>query len=242
VPVGGDADIGAYEWRLPGVTLTPDLSASPDPGTQAVFTHTVENTGNAQDTFEVSAVSANGWSVQVVPAQVTVAAGSSATVMVMVDVPAGLAAGTTDTINVAATSVPNPAVVDGAQDEITVALVPALTFTPDRAAGALPGTLAVYEHTLTNNGNGSDTFHLSSISSQGWSGSTQPIAVTLAAGVSTTVKVYVSVPSGTAEGTVDAMTVTATSLGDGSVSAFVIDTTTAQGWPYSIFLPLVSRP
>jgi hypothetical protein len=241
VPAGGDADMGAYEWRLPGVSLTPNRATLSDPGTQAVFTHTVSNTGNAQDTFAVSASSTSGWAVEVTPAQVTLPAGDSAVVTVKVDVPAGLAAGTTDTVNVSVASILNPAVVDGAQNDVTVALVPALTFTPDRAAGVLPGGPVVYEHTLTNDGNGTDTFHLSASSSQGWGVTIEPFGVTLAAGSSETVRVYVSVPAGTAEGTTDVTMVTATSLGDASVSASVVDTTTAQGWPYSLFLPLVNR-
>lgn len=241
VPAGGLADMGCYEWRLAGVEIGPDLSTTPKPGTQAVFVHTITNTGNAQDVFNLSAVSANGWTVQVVPAQVTLPAGGTASVTVTVNVPAGLPAGTADTINVSAASVPNPAVVDGAQDGITVALAPALAFTPNRAAGGLAGMLVVYEHTLTNLGNGADTFQLSAVSSQGWSVSIAPHGVTLAAGASTTVRVWVTVPAGTPAGTVDVTTVTATSLGDGTVSASVTDTTTAQGWPYTVYLPLIVR-
>jgi len=162
-------------------------------------------------------------------------------VTVTVSVPAGEAARATDTINVTAASVPNPTVVDGAQDDVTVALVPALTLTPDRTAGGLPGAMVIYEHTLTNDGNGPDTFQLSASSSQGWSVSLNPYAATLAACGSTTVRVYVSVPSGAAAGTVDATTVTTTSVGDGSVFDAATDTTTAQSWPYTIYLPLVVR-
>jgi hypothetical protein len=35
------------------------------------------------------------------------------------------------------------------------------------------------------------------------------------------------------------VTVTATSMGDAAVSAAVFDTTTAQAWPYTLFLPLM---
>ncbi|MEE8389656.1 MAG: right-handed parallel beta-helix repeat-containing protein, partial [Anaerolineae bacterium] len=244
VPAGGDADMGAYEWRLPGVELGPDLSATPDPGTQATFQHTITNTGNAQDTFGLSAVSAQGWTVQVSPSSATLPADGTAPVTVTVTVPAGLAAGTTDSINVTAASVPNPLVVDAAQDDITVALVPTMTLTPDRAAGALASSTVVYEHTLTNQGNGQDTFNLNATSSQGWSVTLTPYAATLPASGSTTVRAWLSVPSSVVSGTVDVMTVTATSAGDGSVSDSVIDTTTAYSTPpvpYAIYLPLVIR-
>ena len=161
--------MGAYEWRLPGVELEPNQSATPDPGTQVAFHHTISNTGNAQDTFNVSAASGQGWTVQVSPYLVTLPANGTASVLVTVTIPAGLPAGTTDVISVTAISAPNPAVVDAAYDNVTVALVPALTLTPDRVAGALAKTTVVYEHTLTNLGNGEDTFSLSAVSSQGWS-------------------------------------------------------------------------
>ena len=241
VPAGGEADMGAYEWRLPGVNLTPNRSITPDPGTHAVLTHTVENIGNAQDTFSVNAISANGWSVQVAPTQVTLPAGGSSVVTMTLEVPTGQPAGATDTINVSVASVPNPAVVDGVQDHVTVALVPALTFTPDGEGGALPGTMAVYEHILTNDGNGTDIFHLSASSSLGWSVSIKPHALTLASGSSAAVRAYVTVASSAVEGATEDTTITATSVSDGTVTASVTDRTTAYGWPYSLFLPLVNR-
>jgi hypothetical protein len=240
VPAGGVVDMGCYEWRLPGVDLWPDRSATPRPGTQVTFQHTISNTGNGGDIFNLSATSAQGWSVQVTP-QVALPAGGGTTVFVAVMVPAGLPAGITDTIRVVATSAANPLVVDAVRDDITVALAPALTLAPDRTGGALVGSKVVYEHTLTNLGNGTDTLQLSVVSSQGWGVTVVPPAVTLAAGVSTTVQVWVSIPANAAPGAIDVATAKATSATDGTVFQTVADTTTAYGWPYHTFLPLVTK-
>ncbi len=99
----------------------------------------------------------------------------------------------------------------------------------------------VYEHTLTNLGNGSETFLLSASSSEGWSVSVQPAAVTLGKGDTETVKVFVSIPASAAAGTVDVTTVTATSQSDGAVSDTATDSTTRQAYPYGVYLPLVRR-
>ena len=124
--------------------------------------------------------------------------------------------------------------------DTTVALVPAVSLEPDRAAGGTPG-LVVYEHTLTNLSNGSETFLLSASSSLGWGVSVQPASVLLAQGGTATVKVFVSIPASAAPGTVDVTTVTATSQSDGSVSDTATDSTTRQAYPYGVYLPLVRR-
>jgi hypothetical protein len=241
VPIGGQADMGCYEFHIPGVVLAPDLSVEADPGEVITLTHTLTNSGNAQDSFALSVQSAVGWDVKVVPAAVTLPPDGEATVYVVVTVPADLSAGDMDTVTVRADSTLNPMVMDSAQDEVTVALVPALTFTPDRGVSALVNSLVVYEHTLTNDGNGTDTFQLSVASSLGWSVSLNHYAITLAEGESAIIEAWVRVKSSAAEGEVDVTTVTATSLADGTVSASVVDTTTARHWPYNIYLPLVLR-
>ena len=91
---------------------------------------------------------------------------------------------------------------------------------------AVAGTSATFTHTLTNMGNVPDTFTLSTNSAQGWVVSSSPNP-TLNAGASTQVTITVTIPAGTAGGTVDSVTLTATSQLDGAVSDSVTDQVTA---------------
>jgi hypothetical protein len=240
-PVGPAPDMGCYEWRLVGVELEPDLDVEVNPGEEVTLHHAITNTGNAQDTFTLTVKSASGWPVEVTPEEVTLGPGGSAPVQVVVEVPGGLLAGVMDAITVTARSEPNPTAVDAAYDELTVALVPALTFQPDRAAGAPAGTLVVYQHTLTNESNGPETFLLSKGSSLGWTVTISPAVAILDEGEAATVKVRVSIPSGAPVGAEDVTTVTATSLTDSGVSASVKDTTTREASPYVLYFPIAGR-
>ena len=241
VPAGGQADMGAFEWFRAGVTLAPDRASTEDPGTVAAYDLTVTNDGNVADTFLLDVpVNPLGWTVAVVPPTVSLNPGASATVQVNVTVPAMATAGTLSQMTVRATSQSDGAVQDIAAIDTTVALVPAVSLEPDREAGGTPGVV-VYEHTLTNLSNGSEAFLLTASSSEGWSVSVQPAAVTLAQGGTATVKVFVSVPAGAAPGTVDVTTVTATSQSDAAVSDTATDSTTREAFPYGVYLPLLYR-
>ncbi len=74
-----------------GVSLTPDGAQTADPGQEAVYSHTITNTGNFTDTFTFTAVSNAEWIV-IVPADVTLAPGAAAGIFVTVTVPAAGAA------------------------------------------------------------------------------------------------------------------------------------------------------
>lgn len=127
------------------------------------------------------------------------------------------------------------------ESKVTVDMKAGLTFAPNNAANAAPGVTQVYQHVLTNTGNGSDNYTLTFSSLQGWTytafvdvnedgilddGDTRVDApLTVAAGASVKLLVRVQVPAGTPGGQVDTVTVTATST-DVAVSASVQDTTT----------------
>lgn len=127
----------------------------------------------------------------------------------------------------------------------TVSQVAAVLVDPDNAATADPGDVVVYAHTLTNNGNGDDTFDLTATSSNGW---TTVVFIdtngngVYDAGTDTVITdsgvvaadgtfdfwVAVTVPAGTADGTADTTTVTGTSQFDNTVSESALDTTTVS--------------
>ena len=126
----------------------------------------------------------------------------------------------------------------------TVLQLGAVAVAPDNSSNADPGDTVYYAHTVTNLGNGTDTIDLTLSSSQGLTvqfyedadgsgtltggdtalGAT-PSTPALAADGTYDILVEVVVPVGTAGGTVDVTTVTATSQFDGAVDT-AADTTT----------------
>lgn len=133
-----------------------------------------------------------------------------------------------------------------------VSQVAAVDISPNNSATASPGDVVSYPHTITNNGNGSDTIDLSFVSSQGWTvqvfadtngngvvdvgeslltdtdSDSTPDTGSLAANGTFKIVVRVTVPGGAADATVDMTTLTATSSFNTSVSDTATDTTTVS--------------
>lgn len=134
----------------------------------------------------------------------------------------------------------------------TVSQVAAVDISPNNSSTADPGDVVSYPHTITNNGNGTDTIDVSFVSSQGWTvqifadtngngvvdlgeplltdtdGDTTPDTGALAHDTNVKIVVRVTVPGGTADNTVDVTTLTATSSFNTSVSDTATDTTTVS--------------
>ncbi|HVC16307.1 MAG TPA: hypothetical protein VNE18_03310, partial [Rhodanobacter sp.] len=120
--------------------------------------------------------------------------------------------------------------------------VASLTLTANGAQTSTPGTTVYYPHTLTNTGNGGDTFALAAVNGSGFSmtgiqifadnGSGQPTgaAITssgpLAAGAIFKFIVVAVVPATATSGQTNALTVTATSGFNSALNASNTDTTT----------------
>ncbi len=134
----------------------------------------------------------------------------------------------------------------------TVSQVAAVQAAADNAGGAVAGQTVYYPHTITNLGNGTDNFDVTTSSSQGWTVTlyedvnnngaydagtdvllddddldTTPDTGNLAADDSLRIIVCIAVPGGTPDGTVDVTTVTATSDFDGSNESATNTTTVA---------------
>jgi uncharacterized repeat protein (TIGR01451 family) len=123
--------------QVAGVDVEPPRSSIGDPGTTVVFNHTLANVGNGTDDISVTATSRVGWPVRVhldangnsaldagdpqVGGPITLAMGDTAYLLVAVDVPASaIVRGTTDTVDVAATSGFDPAESDALLDELFI--------------------------------------------------------------------------------------------------------------------------
>ena len=108
--------------QLPGLAFTPNYSNSLLPGEAITYTHTLTNTGDYSDTFTVAIASdLYGWAELLPdnPFDITLDAGESAPVQVVVTVPPFAAAGFANTIIIQATSNYSIAVTGFVTDTVT---------------------------------------------------------------------------------------------------------------------------
>jgi len=95
-----------------GVSITPATDAkSGTPGAEVIYTLTVENTGNAADSFDLTADAV--WGTIIAPSSVgPLAAGATTDITVTVSIPMGAANGAVDIATITATSQGNTAISD----------------------------------------------------------------------------------------------------------------------------------
>jgi hypothetical protein len=112
-----------------GVVLSPDDAASANAGEMVTYTVSVTNTSNVDDVIDLTAVSANGWTVHLHETSVSLVAGGSADVMVTVHVPVDATNGETDDVTVTAMSQGDPTMMDEAVLTTTAVVPPpAMTY------------------------------------------------------------------------------------------------------------------
>jgi parallel beta-helix repeat protein len=166
----------------PIVTLSDPTPPSPQgalPGTSKTFQHTVTNTGTAAGALTITKSSSNGWTtvLDTSACPATLAAGGSCNISLTVNVPANAAAGELNDTTITA-SLAGAAASAQKTDRTTALLNAGLTFTPDTQAKSTgPGQPVSYQHTLTNTGNGTDTFSVTvtlGANMAGWTYSVQP--------------------------------------------------------------------
>jgi len=188
--------------RRPHVTLTPDYSRDVAPGTVITYVHTLSNSGGISDSYVITYVSSLGWAVVTPTVVYTLPPGSKVGVTVMVDVPAGLHRGIVGTTLVTATSQITEAVYASVKDETTVSYVPGAVIAPDRDDQVAPGGTVTYTHILTNTGNDTETFDLTTSGNFGYADLKNPTGpVELGPGESyTQVVVTVQFPDHAASG------------------------------------------
>ena len=225
------ADIGNFDG-VAGTTNDTGLNLNADPGTNVDFALDVINGGGSSDNFSLSSTLPAAWSAtfhvdanangvldagELTPVASTgpVAVGAEINLIARVAVPAGAAAGLNN-VSFTATSSVNGAISDTIANTVTVNAVAVVVFDPDNAGNATAGGTISYAHTVSNTGNTGDTFDLSYVSSQGWSyvfldaTSTPITSVVLAPGASANITARLTVPVGTAVGTVEVGVLTAT--------------------------------
>lgn len=236
------ASVSVTVGFLPGVdvsspaTVTP---ASPSTGNELAFT--ITNPGNGVDSVSVSTTAGSGVTItgykigsttyttlgelNEALAGIAVPAGSSVTVTVVYTVAPGQG-GQTIPVELTATSRRAPGTSDASTTNVQPPVATGVTVTPDNQnVDRLPsnGTQYTQTYTVTNTGNASDTFTLTSaggslltvVSTNGTAGTGS--SITLAAGGSTTISVIYTVGQAAA-GTQELLTLTATSTTSGSTT------------------------
>ena len=216
-----------------GVRLSSNMAKAEQPGRTLHYTHTLENLGNINDVFTITAASGQGWNLSVTPSgPIALNAFGSASVGIQLTVPATAISGTLDVTVITATSIYSAAIADTVVDTTTVITAPqsitrAVSFEPDNAKTVLANLSVYYTHTLKNTGNTADTFSFTSSSSQGWTLTLSPAGpINLDAGESAEVQATLAVPAGVSAGTVDLSVITATSAYSQAVFDTVTNTTT----------------
>jgi hypothetical protein len=236
---------GAYVWPLSYGPIDADYSAylAPNtiintlPETTVVHEFTLTNTGNNDDSYNLT-IGGNSWTTTLLTATpVALQAGESATIQVQVDVPD--APNTSDSFTLTATSVNLPAVSVSAMGTTNAVVNPGGSgSTPDDDQSGEPGTVLTYTVTIENTGDYTDTFTVE-LNGNSWptSASTNSVGP-LAPGASADIEIYVTVGnSGT-----DSVTVTFISDLDPNVSDSVILTSTAEIVDFNVYMPALFKP
>jgi subtilisin-like proprotein convertase family protein len=96
-----------------GVALSGDQALTGTAGTTVTYTLSVTNMGDAADVIDLTAISATGWTVDPIPS-VSLSAGASTNVSLVVHVPANASNGQTDAVTVTAASQGEPLETDTA--------------------------------------------------------------------------------------------------------------------------------
>jgi uncharacterized repeat protein (TIGR01451 family) len=227
--VGSAPDIGADEFVWGTIEFTPDYSGVVSHCLSISYQHIVTHTGRYTDTFDFSWVSSEGVIATIVPPQVVLGHDMTATIDVQISVPCTVTGPVKDTTVLTVASQSHAFINNQVTETNYIDVQPVLVFEPDQEATSPPTTI-YYTHTLTNDGNYTDTISFEFLSSNGWPVSVVD-AVTLGPQQSTVVTVTVTIPGDVLSGTVDTTIVTATTMFSDMVNgipvnATVVNTTT----------------
>ena len=216
---------------------------STDPGVAVDFEHTLTNVGNIDGTFDLTVEDLpGGWTSSFAPADsVNINEGDNTQITVRITPPDGTLAGNYN-FTVRATAQGGTNATDTVVDTVEVNRKADLDLVSDEANTEPPNTVVTTTHTLTNNGNFTDTINLTASTSEGWAVRPLPPVLDIPAGTSEQIEVELTIPPGQVKDLVNTTLVTATSAFSPSVEASVQITTTIAEAPGVLWVePILSR-
>jgi hypothetical protein len=105
----GPGPHGVTPPRIRTFSFAPDQGSTPDPGATVIYTHTLHNTGNVTDTYQIQWSSSQGWASVNAASPLTLNPAESGIMTVTVNVPNTSAVrGLTDTTIITASSIISP--------------------------------------------------------------------------------------------------------------------------------------
>ncbi|MCA9978647.1 MAG: hypothetical protein KC413_22965, partial [Anaerolineales bacterium] len=231
-PNGSGIDVGADEYYpdIFNFSLTPETSANNvDRGTDAIFTHVLNNIGTADDSYTFTCATDPFWSVVNCPNSVAVASGATTNVQTTIHIPGSATALSNGRTIITATSVTSPTLFQRVIVDSTVNPQPGVNFTSNYTQTVLPGATITYTHILTNTGDADDTFTISLITGE-WAEllPSNNFALFVPQGESRLVRVRITVPPYAPAGLADVTQIRATSGYNTAVFATVIDNISAK--------------
>ncbi|GAB4144541.1 MAG: hypothetical protein Fur0021_01200 [Candidatus Promineifilaceae bacterium] len=216
----------------PGVTLDPpQMWLSGNAGSLVTHTLTLANTGNYTDTFTLQ-LAGYAWPTTLQPTSVTLGAGATTAVDVVVSIPLEPTAASDSFMLTAVSHLDSSVTVQAAG--VTELPVAALSLSGETSQSGFLGQTLWYTLTVTNLGTDADSFHIH-LSDSAWPTTATPDHLpNVPAQSSATFTVSVLVGSGLS----DSVTVTVVSTLNPELSASLTLTTTT----HALFLPLVNAP
>jgi hypothetical protein len=207
------------------------------------YYHTVNNTGNVDDTFQLSYDSQYNWEVALdPPGHFSVPAGTSFPVTVTLKLPAGAApevrAGLVEHTLITVTSVTSPTVTDDVIDTTTVLPKVVISVVPTTSLAETQATkLVTHTHQVINNGNITATVNLSYTPTRGWPTTLSATTLTLVPGQSLGISLGVTPPAGVSAGQSETTLINVTVPSDASQNKVVTDTTRVVVTPKASLVP-----
>jgi uncharacterized membrane protein len=201
------------------VNIWPD-HGSALPGGTLIYAVTVINSGNVEDTYDLTVTDNAGWSLSISPPSLTVPPRENREAILSVLVPENAYGSSEDNVTATAVSTTDPTVSDSASCIASAALVRGVTVTISPIyRGGLPGGTLAFTVTVKNTGNVWDNFVLTVLDNAGWGPIVSPTSIMLAPSASDNATLSVVIPDNALPCTMDNIAVVAVSADNAEVSA-----------------------